>query len=249
MVGLTGCAGSSGGATDETTTSFPYLVDPLDPGTGFIQLGPNRYPFEGVICATGPVKSDPEGSIRIFGVYANFEVDGSLAAVALTRYRNEIHGKTNSVPTLTETALIQMQGDKEIRGLSAKRFQIVGEKKWQDPNDATATTPLISRSGDRYEAKGTFAPVNADVETSTTSRGSGTTSSGSGDTVTGEVAARCPAKSTTTTSPGSPTSPPGSSTSSAGSSTSPPGSSASPPGSATTAPGPSTATASTESTD
>ncbi len=223
VLGCTGCAGSSGGAADETTTSFPYLIDPLEPGAGFIQLGPNRYPFDGVICATGPVASDPEGSTRIFGVYANFEVDGSLAAVALTRYHNEIHGKTNSVPTLTETALIQMQGDKEIRGLSAKRFQVVGEKNWHDPNDPSATKPLISRSGGRYEAKGIFAPVNADVDTSTTSRGSGSTTPGAGDSLVGEVAARCPAKSTTVPAPGSSTTAPASPTTAPTSPTEPPG--------------------------
>lgn len=195
---VAGCAGSSGDDAGQPTTSFRYLVDPLEPGTGFIQLGQNRYPFDGVICATGPVKSDPEGSIRDFGVYANFTIDSTLAAVSLTRYRNEIHGETNSVPTLTETALIQMQGDKEIRGLSAKRYQIVGARKWQDPNDPTATTPLITHTGDRYVAKGTFAPVNADVEASPTTTGSSV--SASSDAVIGQVAARCPAESTTTTS-------------------------------------------------
>lgn len=191
----TGCTGSSGGEADQPTTSFRYLVDPLEPGTGFIQLGPNRYPFDGVICATGAVKSDPEGSTRIFGVYANFEVDGTLAAVALTRYHNEVRGKTNSIPTLTENALIQMQGDNEVRGLSAKRFQVVGERNWQDPNDPTARSALITREGDRYDAKGTFAPLNADATTSTTARGTaGSGAKETSDAIVGEVSARCPAK-------------------------------------------------------
>jgi len=198
VLALSGCGGSSPDTTDGPTTSFRYLVDPLEPGTGFIQLGPNRYPFDGVICATGPVESDPEGSTRVFGVYANFEVDGALAAVALTRYHNEIHGKTNSVPTLTETALIQMQGHDEIKGLSAKRFQIVGERTWQDPNDPSATKPLITRSGDRYEARGTFAPVNADAVTSSTTPPGSAAAAGASDAVVGEVAARCPAASTAT---------------------------------------------------
>ncbi|HET8929346.1 MAG TPA: hypothetical protein VFN21_01690 [Acidimicrobiales bacterium] len=204
---VSGCSGSSGGEADQPTTSFKYLVDPLEPGAGFIQLGPNRYPFDGVICATGPVESDPEGSTRIFGVYANFRVDGTLAAVALTRYHNEVIGKTRSIPTLTETALIQMQGDQEVRGLSAKRFRVVGEKKWQDPNDPAATTALITHEGDRYDAKGTFAPVNVDVATSTTVTGSTGAGAGVGDdTILGEVAARCPAKSagTSTTSAAGP---------------------------------------------
>lgn len=199
FVVVSGCSGPSGDTADGPSTSFRYLVDPLEPGNGFIQLGQNRYPFDGVICATGAVKSDPAGSTRIFGVYANFHVDGKLAAVALTRYRNEIHGKTDSVPTLTETALIQMQGDKEIRGLSAKRFQIVGANEWQDPDDPTATTALITHDGDRYDAKGTFAPVNADVTTSSTTTVAGGSRTGTGpgaagDAIVGEVAARCPAK-------------------------------------------------------
>lgn len=190
---VVGCSGSSGEETGPTT-SFPYLVDPLEPGTGFIQLGENRYPFDGVICAEGAVESDPEGSTRIFGVYANFEVDGVLAAVALTRYHNEIIGEANSVPTLTDTALIQMQGDGEIRGLAAKRFQVVGAKSWQDPQDPTATTELITRDGDRYEARGTFAPVNPDVGSDTTVAGAQ-----AADAVAGQVAARCGDPDTTTT--------------------------------------------------
>ena len=149
-----------------------------------------------MICAEGAVESDPEGSTRIFGVYANFEVDGALAAVALTRYHNEVIGKTNSIPTLTDTALIQMQGDGEIRGLSAKRFQVVGEKNWQDPQNPEATTELITRDGDRYDARGTFAPVNADVATETTVAGAPAAS----DAIDGQVSARCgDAASTTTT--------------------------------------------------
>lgn len=173
-----GCSGSSGEDTTGPTTSFPYLVDPLEPGTGFVQLGANRYPFDGVICATGPVKSDPEGSTRIFGVYANFEVDGSLAAVSLTRYHNEVHDKIDTIPTVTETALIQMQGEGEVRGLSARRFQVVGAKKWTDPEDPTATTPLITRDGDRYEATGRFGALDGTDDTA--------------DATAGKIAARCP---------------------------------------------------------
>lgn len=190
-----GCGGPSGDGEARPTTSFRYLVDPLKPGTGFVQLGQNRYPFEGVICASGPVKSDPEGSTRIFGVYANFEVDGALAAVSLTRYHNEVHGKIDTIPTVTDTALIQMQGKDEVRGLSAKRFQVVGDRVWQDPTDPNATKALITRSGDRYEAHGRFAPIGTQAtEGSTTATGT-----------VGEVAARCPDKAapvTTDRTPG-----------------------------------------------
>lgn len=200
LVFLAGCAGSSGQPETAPTTSFPYLIDPLEPGTGFVQLGPNRYPFEGVICASGPVKSDPPGSTRIFGVYANFEVDGNLAAVSMTSYRNEIRGRINTVPTITQTALIEMQGSGEIKGLAAKRFRVENQRNWQDPNDATAKGVLIVRTDDRYEATGMFAALDAPVDTS-----AGVTSvpgSSSGAT-SGKIAARCPgASASTTTQPG-----------------------------------------------
>ena len=209
LVAVAGCAGSSGQADDQPTTSFHYLINPLDPGSGFVQLGKNRYVFDGVICATGRVKSDPAGSVRVFGVYANFHVNGQLAAVSMTRYRNEVRGKVDTIPTLTETVLVEMQGDKEVRGLAASRYQIVGARKWQDRHDPSVTSALIVRTGDRYEAKGTFAPLGDD--TGSTSGTSTTTATG---TVLGDVAARCPAKGTvsTTTSLGATTSVPNATT-------------------------------------
>lgn len=202
LVLLAGCAGSSGQPDTAPTTSFPYLVDPLEPGTGFVQLGPNRYPFDGVICASGPVKSDPPGSTRIFGVYANFKVDGSLAAVSMTSYRNEIKGRINTVPTITQTALIEMQGSGEIKGLAAKRFRVENQRNWQDPNDAKATGTLIVRTGDRYEAAGMFAALDAPVDTSAGVTSAPGSSSGATN---GKIAARCPGESaatSTTTKPG-----------------------------------------------
>lgn len=196
----TGCAGSSGnGTAGGPTTSFPYLIDPLEPGTGFVQLGKNRYPFSGVICATGPVKSDPPGSSRIFGVYANFHVDGALAAVSLTRYRNQMHGSIDTLPTVTETALVEMQGHDEVRGLSAKRFRVVGATKWQDPADPTATTALITRKGDRYDAEGTFSAVGTDTTSTTTARPGSSPPRSDDAGVAGRISARCPATSTTST--------------------------------------------------
>ncbi len=194
------CSGDSGDRESASTTSFPYLVDPVEPGAGFIELDGNRYPFEGVICASGPVASDPEGSTRRFGVYANFEVDGTLAAVSLTRYRNQESGLIETVPTLTDTALIRMQGDGEVRGLSATRFQIEGEKNWQDRNDPQATEPLITRDGDRYEAEGQFAAVNPPSPATTEAGGeSGSAEAVEDPPVPGRVVARCPDPSTTTT--------------------------------------------------
>lgn len=191
---VSGCSGSSGEQTSGPTTSFPYLVDPVDPGTGFVRLGSNRYPFDGVICTEGPADNDPEGSTRIFGVYANFEVDGSLAAIALTRYRNEVHGRLDTVPTITETALVQMQGDGEVRGLSAKRFQVEGATRWQDPADPTATTPLIVRDGDRYRAAGRFGALNGDATEPTDPDAGPDPGGSSGASGTdGEIVARCPA--------------------------------------------------------
>lgn len=199
VAGLSGCSGSSVPTSTGPTTSFPYLIDPLEPGNGFIQLGTNRYPFSGVICTEGPSKKDPPGSTRIFGVYANFTVDGSLAAVALTSYRNELHGATNSVPTITQTALIQMQAKTDVKGLSAKRFRVVGQANWQDPVDPSATSALITRKGDRYEARGLFGPVGDDT-TVTTVHG-GTASAGSSSALRGEIAARCPAGGSSTSVP------------------------------------------------
>ncbi len=192
---VAGCSsGSSGADSARPTTSFHYLVNPLEPGHGYVQLGANRYPFSGVICATGPVKSDPEGSTRIFGVYANFHVDGKLAAVSLTRYRSAVHGSVDTIPTITDTALVRMQGKGEIRGLTAQRARVENRTKWQDVNDPSATTALITRKGDRYEAHGRFGPVGGDTTPQTSS-----TRPGAKTGTVGEIAARCPSSETTTT--------------------------------------------------
>lgn len=190
------CAGSNpiAGDTQPTTTS-KYLINPLEPGQGYVQLGANRYAFENVICATGPVKSDPEGSTRIFGVYANFTTGGKLAAVSLTRYRSEFVGKNRSVPTITDTAMIRMQGDGEVLGLKAQRARIVGQRLWHDIFDNAKTTQLITRKADRYEASGSFGPVDAAVVGDPTT----TTAASGSSLVRGEIAARCPTHGATVT--------------------------------------------------
>lgn len=171
------CSGPTGQADPESSTTFPYVVDPLDPGEGFVELAGNRYVFEDVICTTGEADDDPEGTRRIYGVYANFEVDGSLAGVQLTRYHSEIHDEIDTVPTVTEIAAVRMQGDEEVLGLEARRFQIVGERDWQDPNDPTVTIPLITVDDDRYEADAVFSAFGDDEAERTP----------------GRIAARCPA--------------------------------------------------------
>jgi len=187
------CAGSNPTAGDSPpSTSSKYLINPLEPGQGYVQLGTNRYAFDSVICATGPVKSDPEGSTRIFGVYANFTTGGKLAAVSLTRYRSEFVGKSRSVPTITDTAMIRMQGDGEVLGLKAQRARIIGQQKWHDIFDDTKSTQLIA---DRYEASGSFGPVDAAVVGDPTT----TTAASGSSLVRGEIAARCPAHGATGT--------------------------------------------------
>ena len=63
-----GCSGSSGDASPPPS-STKFVVNPLEPGHGILQLGKSLYPFDGVICAKGPVPSDPKDTVRIFGVY------------------------------------------------------------------------------------------------------------------------------------------------------------------------------------
>lgn len=180
-----GCSGSPSGADPEPVTTFPYVVDPLEPGHGFVELAGNRYVFDGVMCAQGAARDDPEGTRRIFGVYANFEVDGTPAGVELTRYRSELHERMDTVPTVTEVAGVRMQGEGEVLGLEAKRFLVEGQRDWQDPADPQARTPLIVVDGDRYEVDATFTGVGEDATGGTP----------------GIVAARCPAGSADT--PGS----------------------------------------------
>ncbi len=157
-------------------------VNPLEPGHGFVQLGGQRYPFDGVICSTGPLESDPSTSVRTFGSYANFTMDGSLYAVSLTRYENHA---PQAVPTVTDTALVRMQGDGEVRGLKAQRAQIIGSDTWGDVFDPTETKPLIDHANDRYDVDGTFGPPDG--------------STGPDDLLAGTISMRCPAKGTTTT--------------------------------------------------
>lgn len=176
---------SSGGSTKSTgpTTTVLLEVNPLERGHGFVQLSGQRYDFDGVKCATGTLASDPEASQRIFGAYANFTREGSLFAVSLTRYEDHSVG---AVPTITDTALVRMQGEGEVRGLKAQRAQIIGKGGWGDVFDPTETTPLISHTNDRYDVSGTFGPPD----------GTG----GPKDLVEGSIAVRCPATSATTTS-------------------------------------------------
>ncbi len=201
------CSGSSSAQPDKPTTSFHYLVNPLEPGTGFLQLGSNRYPFDGVICATGRLKSDPTWSRRIFGVYANFHVGGKLAAISLTRYYSDPKSKAPSIPTITDTALVRMQGADQVLGLKAQRARIVGHTTWTDVNDPQAHGPLITKKGDRYEANGHFGDP-AGTQSAANGKATGTI---------GEIAARCPSgdAATTTTSPTTSTPPSTSPTTSA----------------------------------
>ncbi len=171
------CSGSTAAPDPVSSTTFPYVVDPLEPGEGFVELAGNRYPFDDVMCAQGPAADDPEGTSRIFGVYVNFEVDGTTAGVELTRYRSEIHGEIDTVPTVTDVAGVRMQGDDEVIGLEAKRFHIEGERDWRDANDPTATTALITVEGDRYDVDAVFSAVGDDAASATP----------------GVIAARCPA--------------------------------------------------------
>lgn len=175
-VACVGCGGSGGGSASEVSTTTPYVVDPLEPGQGFVELAGNRFAFDGVICGMGAAEGDPEGTARIFGVYANFELDGSRAGMELTRYHSAIRGEQDTVPTLTDVAAVRMQGDGEILGLEAKRFQVEGQRHWQDSNDPSATEPLITVEGDRYEVHAPFFAVGE---------------AGTGGTP-GVIAARCP---------------------------------------------------------
>ena len=146
VVALAGCSGSSGGTSTQSgpTTSTPYVANPLEPGHGFVQIGGQRYDFDGVICVKGPLKSDPKDSAREFGVYANFTQDGSLYAVSLTRYDNHAVG---AVPTVTDTSLVRMQGVGEVKGLKAQRARVIGHEQWGDVFDPNATTELIVHTG------------------------------------------------------------------------------------------------------
>ncbi len=195
VLAVAGCAGSSGKSSTPTgpTTSTPYVANPLEPGHGFVQLGGQRYDFDGVICVKGPLKSDPKGTAREFGVYANFTQDGSLYAVSLTRYDNHA---TGAVPTVTDTALLKMQGVGEVRGLKAQRARVIGHDQWGDVFDPTATTELIVHDGDRYEAQGRYGDVGGYRENTNPS------TTPQNDTVEGDIAMRCPTKSTTTTTGG-----------------------------------------------
>lgn len=182
MLGMSAC--SSGDASPSATSRAKMPeANPLKPGTGYVQIGAQRTDFDKVICATGPVKTDPKGTIRQFGAYANFTLDGNLAAVSLTRYENR---DAKAIPTVTDTALIQMQGEGEVRGLKAQRANIIGQNVWSDVADDSASTPLIERDGDRYRATGKFGSPDG---------------LGAGETPTqGTIEMRCPAKTTSTTS-------------------------------------------------
>lgn len=194
---LAGCSGSSGDASPPPS-STKFVVNPLEPGHGILQLGDHQYAFEGVICASGPVASDPKGAVRDFGVYANFYLDGSLVAVSMTRYESHPTGDL-AVPTITDTAQVQMQGKGEVKGLKAQRARVIGQSSWGDVYDPTAKGPLIVKTGDRYDAKGLFGPPDAGPIYVTGPTTTTTTLASSSDTTPGELSARCPAKSTTTT--------------------------------------------------
>lgn len=153
ILGVPACSSGGGGRAAGPTTTVIPVANPLGPGEGYVQFGGERTAIDGVICATGVLDSDPEASVRVFGVYANFTLDGNLAAVSLTRYENH---DVNAIPTVTDTALIRMQGDGEVRGLKAQRANIIGEKAWADVYDPRASTPLITRDGDRYSVTGSF---------------------------------------------------------------------------------------------
>lgn len=202
VVALTACSGSSGD-TSPPPTSTRFVVNPVAAGHGYLQLGKNQYPFDGVICSTGPVDSDPKDTIRDFGAYANFKLDGTLVVVSLTRYENRTQG---AVPTRTDTALVQMQGKNEVKGLKAQRAQVIGNSVWKDVYDPTAKGPLIVHRGDRYEAKGQFGPpdLGAVPKPGATTT---TTLPGTSESTPGELVLRCPAKSVspTTIAGGSPT--------------------------------------------
>ena len=188
---IAGCSGSSDDASPPPS-STKFVVNPLEPGHGILQLGANQYPFEGVICASGPLKSDPSDTVRDFGVYANFELDGSLVAVSMTRYENRSPG---AVPTITDTALVRMQGKDEVKGLKAQRARIIGNKNWGDVVDPTAKGPLIVKTGDRYDAKGLFgAPDSGPLYDDGTPTTTTTTLPGDSEGLPGELSARWPAK-------------------------------------------------------
>ena len=190
VVTLAGCSGSSGGSSTPAgpTTSTPYVANPLEPGHGFVQIGGQRYDFDGVICAEGPLKSDPKNTVREFGVYANFTQAGSLYAVSLTRYEDHSVG---AVPTVTDTALVRMQGVGEVKGLKAQRARVIGHDQWGDVYDPKATTELIVHTADRYEALGRYGSVDGNRENTKP----GTTPQTG--TAEGDVAMRCPSKSST----------------------------------------------------
>lgn len=193
---VAGCASSAPKAVGPTT-SMHYVINPVAPGHGFVQLGGAQYSFDGVICAHGPVASDPPNATRQFGVYANFTEAGTLYAISLTRYEND-PSKGNpplatGVPTITDLALVQSQGKGEVLGLQATRFMTVGKSGWSDPRDAAAHAPLIKRTGDVYEAAGVYGPDNQDQHSKANRQGT--------------IKVRCPAKGTTTTVTGATTAP------------------------------------------
>lgn len=171
-----GCSGSGGSKSAASTTSIKFSANPLAPGQGYVQLGGSRSTFSDVICATGRAKGDPSYATRVLGVYANFRLDGTLYAVSVTRYESHPAG---AAPTITETALVEMQGEGEVKGARAQRAQVVGSNNWIDVHDPSASGPLITKNGDRYTATGTFgAPDNL--------------SESQVANVQGEIAARCP---------------------------------------------------------
>lgn len=173
-----GCSGSGGSKAAASTTSIKFSANPLAPGDGYVQLGGSRSTFSNVVCSTGRAKGDPSYATRVFGVYANFRLDGTLYAVSVTRYDSHPSG---SAPTITETALVEMQGEGEVKGARAQRAQVVGSNKWVDVHDPSASGPLVTKNGDRYTATGTFGAPDSLSESQVAN-------------VQGEIAARCPVK-------------------------------------------------------
>ena len=111
----------------------------------------------------GPREERPNYATRVWGVYGNGYTEGKLFTVELTQYHSD--GGTKGLPTVTDTALVRMQGGSKsepvVLGLRAQRARVENTDTWLDKLDPKATDELITRAGPRYVVDGKFGPDDA----------------------------------------------------------------------------------------
>jgi len=174
-----------------TTTTAPAPT--IKAGQGYLALSGHYFPYKVVACLEGPAKDDPNYATRVWGVYGNGYTEGKLFTVELTQYHSD--GGTKGLPTVTDTALVRMQGgsatEPVVLGLRAQRARVENSDTWLDKLDPKATDELITRVGPRYVVDGKFGPDDAQAGDPGVQRGA--------------VQALCPTTSggATTTAPGS----------------------------------------------